>query len=172
METDGPTDRRTRQSESIIAPPNILWRGYNNEQNEKLCTSKLHNYHTGQQGWRNQLSVLSESYTCCSGQVNIFLLTCPWKSHKIWCESVKSPKNTFYFRQSCSRHPSWKRQASNYQSYSNFSNLQRWWGTLSHYYIMILSCLPVILTYIFATKICRWWIACLLNRRLMKDDHA
>ena len=55
--------------------------------------------------------------------------------------------NIFYFRKSCSRHLSWKRQdASNYQSYSNFSNLQRWWSTLSHYYVTILSCLPEMLT--------------------------
>jgi len=50
---------------------------------------------------------------------NFLQLTCPWTSEKIWSQSVKKvKKNTFYFRKSCSRLLSWKRQeASNYRFY-------------------------------------------------------
>ena len=46
-----------------------------------ICGIKIKLY---LQGWRNQLSVLSQSYICCSRQVlfHLFQLTCPWTSEK------------------------------------------------------------------------------------------
>jgi len=104
------------------------------------------------QGWRNQLSVLSESYICCSGQVTFSSWLVRGQVKKKSKPKCLKSKNTFYIRKCRSRHQSWKRKkTSSYRSYSSLSNLQRGWCSLSHYYV------------VFATKIYRWWIVFLLN---------
>jgi len=88
---------------------------------------------------------------CCPSRIFVFLLTCPWTSEKhLMSKCWKSKKHLLFPKKL-------------HRSNSNFSNLQRWWGgggTLSHYYVTILCCLPEVLTYVFATKFCRWWLTC------------
>ena len=105
------------------------------------------------QGWPNQLSVLSESYICYCGQVT-------FSSWLVRGQVIKSNVKVFQvqkylfilFPKKCNRHPCWKRKAASYYwSYSSFSNLQKRVG-VGGGGVLLATTMPQfwIVTYVFA----------------------